>query len=403
MSKSVPAPVNPDLLVWAREEGGYDIGEVAAKLSLPPERLVRWESGSEAPTLRQAEKLAALYHRPLPLLFLSERPASQPPGAEFRYLPGVTPGEESPELRLALRMLRRRRDIALDLLDEMEELPEPFSLSARLDQEPEEVGARLREALGVTVDQQYGWRDPYESWRTWRDRTESLGLMVFQVPGLDLREMRGVALFQNPLPVVGVNSKDHPLARPFTLMHEVVHLMLRAGGEESAAKEQVRHPRSWPLIERFADSVAAATLMPGDAFTHDPDVATHPPGAAWSINEIEPVAKRFRVSMVAAMTRLATLSRMSWEHCRNLRAVWERKFERQAKRKTGGGPTRAGLILSRVGPSYAALVLDSLTRDLITPLAASDALDLKVHHFDRLKSALLHGAEPPPTPSSFAP
>lgn len=67
-------------------------------------------------------------------------------------------------------------------------------------------------------------------------------LLVFQVPGIPLREMREIALFLDPLPVVGVNSREHPLARAFTLLHEITHLMLSRGGDEHPAAAERRSP-----------------------------------------------------------------------------------------------------------------------------------------------------------------
>lgn len=363
---------------------------------MKPERLAEWEKGEQLPSLRQAERLAAVYHRPLPVLFLAEPPPVVLLATEFRHLPGVRPGEESPELRLALRTLRRRREIALELMEENEEQPPSFNLSARLREDAEVVGQRLRATLGVTTAEQRGWSNEYEAWRTWRDRAEGLGMLVFQIPYVQLRQMRGISLFREPLPVVGVNSKDHPLARIFTLIHEITHLMLLVGGDEKAASEEKRKTAEWNELERFADSVAAATLMPRDVILADQDFVGHKGQDSWNTDEVSHLARRYRVSPVAFMTRLATLNRVSWVFYSEWRSAWEKKWENRTKPVQTGGPSRTETILSRVGPTYASLVMDSLARDIITPLAASDALDLKVHHFDSLKSALMFGTEPPP-------
>ena len=398
MSARVIAPVNPKVLAWARNESGYDIDSAASKLRMKPERLAEWEkeNGKELPSLRQAERLAKVYHRPLPILFLNEPPPVVPFASEFRRLPGVRPGDESPELRLALRTLRRRREIALELMDENDEQPFSFKLSARLREDAEVVGQRLRETLGITISEQRSWSDEYEAWRIWRDRTEGLNILVFQIPYVSLRQMRGISLFREPLPVVGVNSKDHPLARIFTLIHEITHLMLLVSGDEKTASDEKRKTSEWNELERFTDSVAAATLMPRDVILADQDVAGHKGQEPWNSDEVLHLARRYRVSQVAFMTRLATLNRVSWVFYSKWRSAWEKKWENRPKPKQTGGPSRTETILSRVGPTYASLVMDSLARDFITPLAASDALDLKVHHFDSLKSALMFGTEPPP-------
>ena len=119
MAASVPALVNPSLLTWAREQSGYSPGPVAKRLNVKPERLLAWERGELKPTVRQAQALARFYHRPFGLFFLPQPPVLPPLAAEYRRLPGVTPGVESPDLRVALRGMSLRRDVALELLEEM--------------------------------------------------------------------------------------------------------------------------------------------------------------------------------------------------------------------------------------------------------------------------------------------
>src|ERR1022692_2268525 len=114
MAASVEALVNRDLLVWAREQAGYDLEGAAKKFRLGKktfedrlETLRKWEYGHERPSLRQAQDLAKLYKRPFTIFFLPERPQVPPIQSEYRRLRGVKPGKESPELRFALRDLHR--------------------------------------------------------------------------------------------------------------------------------------------------------------------------------------------------------------------------------------------------------------------------------------------------------
>src|SRR5262245_61997052 len=144
MAASNPALVNPNLLVWAREQSGYAPARVAKRLNVKPERLLAWEHGHVKPTVRQVKELARFYHRPFGLFFLPHPPWLPPLAAEYRRLPGVTPGVESPELRLALRTMSYRREILLGLLEEMEQGLTEFNAQAHLREGPVEAGRRLR-------------------------------------------------------------------------------------------------------------------------------------------------------------------------------------------------------------------------------------------------------------------
>src|SRR6266516_798142 len=128
MSASTTKPVNPTVLRWAREESGYGIDRVAARLGVKGDRVRAWEEGKRQPTQRQLEELARFVRRPLGVFFLPRPPQLTPLSAEYRRLPGVQPGRESPELRIALRQMLLRRENALNLMEELGKTLPPFTL-----------------------------------------------------------------------------------------------------------------------------------------------------------------------------------------------------------------------------------------------------------------------------------
>jgi Zn-dependent peptidase ImmA (M78 family)/DNA-binding XRE family transcriptional regulator len=393
----VVAPVNPTLLRWARSESGLDQDDVAKKLGIKSSsRLDAWESGEEKPTLRQAEKLAVIYKRPIGLFFLPQPPASIPLAAEYRRLPGIRPGKESPGLRTALRQLRRNREVAIDLLEENREPIPSFRLKAKLSDDKEQVGTRLRHVLEISVSEQQSWSSEHEAWRNWRDRAERLGLLVFQVAGVPLEELRGVTILSEPLPVIGVNSKDAPNSRPFTLFHELVHLMLKKSGDETVAAEDKHSEAEWQVLERFADAVAAAALLPKDALLSEQIVQRNRNNTQWGFEDIHKLSRKYWVTPLALMTRLLNLERTNWQFYKSWKHAWEEQWKNRPQKTSKGGPSRAETILSRVGPRFASLVLRSLDQNIITAPAAADYLDLKPYYFSALREELTQrpGAKP---------
>ncbi|MGH8338564.1 MAG: helix-turn-helix transcriptional regulator, partial [Gammaproteobacteria bacterium] len=149
MPSNQAIPINPSLLAWARAESGYGVDRIAKRLQVKEERVEAWEKGERQPTLRQVEKLARFFHRPLSVFFMPRPPQLPALAAEYRRLPNVEPGHESPELRLALRQMLTRRENALNLMAELGEPIPEFSLRAHLAEAPAEVGRRLRQATGV--------------------------------------------------------------------------------------------------------------------------------------------------------------------------------------------------------------------------------------------------------------
>jgi Zn-dependent peptidase ImmA (M78 family) len=352
----------------------------------PLKPAIERESGTRPPTLRQVQELSRFYHRPLSVFFLAAPPQVPPPAAEYRRLPGVVPGQESPELRLAVRRMSSRRENALNLMEELGEPVTPFSLSARLDEAPEVVGARLRVALGIDVPIQLDWPNEWRALNAWRAAVESLGVLVFQFSKVALAEARGISLLHFPLPVVGVNSKEQPEPKSYTLIHELVHVMLAAGHEELPALKGRRDTAEWEVVERFAESAASHTLVPEDALAAVVR-AERLPQSNWDIGDVRKLARRFKISPLAMATRLRASGYFAWSHYQSWRRGWD-AWVASLPLRSGGFANPVGQALARNGRPYIQLVLEALGSNRITTVDAARYLDLKAEHFEKLRGAL---------------
>lgn len=383
------APVAPtsSVLVWARLESGYDPERVAKRLGVKPERVTEWEAGERVPTMHQLEGLAKFYHRPLGIFFRPKPPVVAPLAAEYRRLPGVTPGQESPELRLAVRKMSNRREMMVELLEELGETIPVFGLNAHLDEKPEDVAERLRTAINVPVEAQVNWASEWEAWASWRAAIESIGVLVFQFPKVALEEARGVSLLRWPLPVAGVNSKEiSPEARSFTLMHEVVHLMLAAGHEELPAAKESRRGAAWQAVERFAEETASHVLVPERSLAlMVADMKLSRQG--WDLSSVRKLARKFRITPLAMATRLRASGYFDWPFYRHWKQEWE-AYVATIKPRGGGFSTPVGKTLGRAGQPFTRLVLEAMSANRITSNQAARHLDLKFEHFGKLRDAL---------------
>jgi Zn-dependent peptidase ImmA (M78 family)/transcriptional regulator with XRE-family HTH domain len=386
MPATLPVPINPSVLEWARKESGYGVDRVAERLQVKPERVEAWERGERPPTLRQVQELARFFHRPLNVFFLPSPPQVPPLAAEYRRLPGVIPGQESPQLRLAVRQMSSRRETALSLLEELGEPIPGFVLQAHLREAPKDVGARVRAALGIAIETQLAWRDEWQAWREWRAAVEGLGVLVFQFPKVEPNEARGLSLLRFPLPVVGVNSKEQPEPKAYTLVHEVVHLMLAAGHEEVAALQEKRSGEEWEEVERFAESAASYALIPENTLR----AAIGNQMRNWDISAVRQLARRFRVTPLAMATRLRASGYMDWPQYRAWKQSWNEYVATLPPRKSG--PVHpVDISLGRNGKPYVQIVLEALAANRITSVDAAKHLNLKIEHFDKLKESLRRG------------
>ena len=385
MPAAPPLPVTPALISWARQESGYSPAAVAKRLGVTEERLLAWERGERQPTIRQVEKLAHALRRPLSIFFLHRPPRIPPLATEYRRLPGVRPGHESPELRLALRQMLTRRENAINLLGELGQPVPEFRLRAHLDEPPGEVGRRLRDARGIDIAAQVAWPDAWRAWAGWRTAAERLGVLVFVFSRVALDEVRGLALLRAPLPVAAINGKEIPETKIYTLLHEVVHLMLAASNQEAPAMEDTRPAREWAGVERFAEVAASHALIPEDGLQAAVLSLARP--ASWDIAAVRRIARRFRVTPLAVATRLRESGFMTWEAYRHWRAAWDEYVKALPPRK-GGFASPAEKAVNRAGRPFAQLVLEALSANRITSLDAARYLELKFDHFDELRSNL---------------
>ncbi|MEW5813925.1 MAG: helix-turn-helix transcriptional regulator [Spirochaetota bacterium] len=149
--KTVRANIKPALLTWARESLGFSLADAAKKLNVAEDRLRAWEVGEDRPTINQLRKMTDVYKRPLAVFFLPEPPKGFQVMKDFRRMPGTIAGLYSPQLLLDVRCAQERRQLALDLLSEIDEKPKTFTLKAELTDNPEQIGAQIRKDLSILV------------------------------------------------------------------------------------------------------------------------------------------------------------------------------------------------------------------------------------------------------------
>src|ERR671922_3000975 len=90
----VQVEVRPELLRWARERAGLDLGVLTHRFP----QLVDWERGTERPTLKQLERFAKATHTPVGYLFLEEPPIERIPIPDFRTVGNEHIKRPSPDL-----------------------------------------------------------------------------------------------------------------------------------------------------------------------------------------------------------------------------------------------------------------------------------------------------------------
>jgi Zn-dependent peptidase ImmA (M78 family) len=331
--------------------------------------------------------LAKLYQRPLAIFFLPEPPEDFDAMRDFRRLPGVADHSWSRPLHKVFRRALEQQDVALELLSFDDEAPDVRVPEATLDEEPEDVAVRARNALNVSLQQQFGWRQPEEALAGWIEAVEGLGVFVLRTSDVPMAEMRGFSLSGGTIPVIVVNALDWPRGQVFTLAHEFVHLMLRQGGLCDLLEPESGSARR---VETFCNAVAGALLMPARSFL-DNDIVGPAGVREWDDEVLAHLSRRYGVSQEAVLRRLVTLRRATWDYYLARRQEYldayaeQRELERARRRDSTGGPPPYRMTVRDRGRPYVELVLDAYQRDAISPSSLSRFLGLKLKHVPALE------------------
>lgn len=385
MAKRAEALINPELLVWARKNAGLSVEQASRKVGVPEERLASWESGENRPTINQLRKIAQAYKRPLAVFYLPKPPRDFQPLRDYRRVTAIPHEPESPGLLLEVRRAWARREIAIELYRDLDEKPPQFPITPSTTDDPEALALKIRDELGITKEIQAGFGGAHTAFNWWRASLESKGILVFQATAVDISEMRGFSLADRPLPVVVVNIKDSPLARIFSMLHELVHVSIRKGGVCDLDEVGHRHPAE-QQVEVFSNRVAGAVLIPKKELLVEELVAAHPDGSTtWSDKEISLLARRYWVSQEVLVRRLLICGLTTTEFYKEKRA----EFAARRKPSDKGFAPPAQMAISAAGHAFVRLVLDNYYRENITSSDVADFLNVKLKHLGKIEQKVI--------------
>jgi Zn-dependent peptidase ImmA (M78 family)/transcriptional regulator with XRE-family HTH domain len=297
--------VRPELLRWARERAGLSLEVLARRIP----QLPAWEQGETHPTLKQVEKFAKATYAPVGFLFLREPPVESVPIPDFRTLASIRVSRPSPDLLDTVYICQQRQEWYRDFARSEGEGRLPFVGSSALTGDIGEAAARMRTALGFSIEERRRIPTWTDALRRFIEQADLLGVlvMVSGVVGsnnrrkLNPREFRGFALSDDLAPLVFINGADTKAAQMFTLAHELAHIWL---GQSALSDID---PASAPShrVEIWCNQVAAEFLVPLE------DLRTEHRRRDGLQEECGRLARFFKVSTLVILRRLRDAGVMS--------------------------------------------------------------------------------------------
>lgn len=365
----VRAPINPATLTWARQSGHLAVEELARAVGVKPGRISDFEAGNVLPTFRQLTLLSTKLDRPLGFFFVPPpEHLDVPETADFR---GRGDDDEFPsDLVKEMRRAEQHRSTMLDLAGRPKLRIELNAID--WDTAPQRA-PELRRQFGLTDSFVPPESSNSQVFNFWRGLIEERGVLVFQTTRIPLDAFRGLSVYHEDLPLIMVNGGDSNTAKAFTLFHEIAHLVNRTSGM-CALKHSVNE-------EAIANSFAASFLMPETAVrAHVAD------GVDDAMTASDSLARRFKVSGLAAAVRLRTLDLIDDRELESVRSDSDEQWARvrdDQKSKNGFVP-QWRLRYRDLGSNYIGTVARALEDRRVDMVDATYLLNARVPMVEQL-------------------
>lgn len=371
MPQTIKIQVNPQVLLWARKEAGYEEQDIAAKLHITHDRYIQWENtGTEIP-LGILITIANYYKRQIAVFLLPSPPPQLKKPKDFRNL-DVSKGELSPDTLLAMRRAHKYIELAGELLGEQhlnaqyiwQKDIETFTKQKKKIQVTG-ITEWLRTKLKITIYEQQKFRSYDDAFHKWRNSIErELGVYVFQF-ALPEKELDGFcyALEKPPYAIV-INKSTVTPRKIFTLFHELAHIFKHQSGiclPDIASEKQD--------VEFECNEFAGKFLIP--------DTSVFPID---NLKDLAEVARRFKVSREVYLRRNFERKFIKEREFFGFLKNLKEQPSKPPKEKKEIKIARTVLSKSTRGEKFYNLILEAVYTNKIDYTTASDMLELNYNH-----------------------
>lgn len=406
--------VNPNILIWARETAGLTLKEAAKKLNVVEQSLKKIERGRKDPSHSMLLRMANKYRRPLVTFYLEDIPIESNYGVDFRGLSECSTPKDNAMINALLRYTKAGQQMIRAVLEsEDESTPLPFvgwlrrkwNLPAKtelLNREFQRMAEDRRKlfiqdalhglnmVLGdrCTHDKYSEQRDPISAFKLLRSSCEHSGIFVVVKSNLgsghsklSANLFRAFVIADDIAPFMVINKEDSIPARSFSVLHEIVHLLLDQTG--------ISDFQHIDPIEKFCNKVAGEWLLPsrliqGEEISLQADIS--------DLKEIiSQLSQQRNVSHTMVAMRLYHERVITKESFMKLEQYYTKEWEksRQRKRETRkdkkvGGPSFYHVRRSELGDGLLRFVKRMIQSESLTVSKAAVILSAKPWQVSKL-------------------
>ena len=261
----------------------------------------KWLEGEDYPTYNQLVELSEIFNIPFGYFFLEKLPERKYPIPHYRTNQN---GDFNPssELLDTILFAQKIQEWAKDILLEWGQEKLPFCGKYKDNYNIELVIEELKRIFEIKNN----WASRKSTWTEALnyliEKAEEKGIIVLRngIVGnnthrkLNINEFRGFVLYEEIAPVIFINNNDSISAKIFTLIHEIVHILIG----QSASFDLRNLQSANNEIEQFCDKCTAEFLVPAKEIINIYTQKT----------DLEELAKHFKVSQIVILRRLLDTS-----------------------------------------------------------------------------------------------
>jgi len=319
------ARINKETLRYIREKKAVSFDYIARTTKFPESKVTLWEdeSSGKFPTINQAKSIAKCYRIPFAGLYMNYSDINVkhlPQMRNLRTLPNAA--VDNSALNLAVADLLSARELLIESKNVLKETVPAFSLSVSGTDDVGVWARTIRGALGLTSELQYKCSSARKLYLFIRNAAEKVGVFVHCFTGIDTEIVRGLAIYDDILPIIGINNEDRYPAKTFSIIHELVHLIKRS----STVCNEMQSSFSAHKEEVFCNAVAGEVLVPKSNLLKQLGSYTLD---EINLDMIEAIAAKFSVSKEVICRRLLDAQKISHVHYSALISNIQTAFENE--------------------------------------------------------------------------
>ena len=297
----VRALINKETLRLIREKTQVSFEYLSRSTGQEIAVLKEWEDAGNPtllPTIPQAKALAYSLRVPFAGLYMPSSLIPIPSLPSLHNKRSISGGTiiDNSRLNLAIIDILREREYLIKTDEELNLRGVCFSMSTT-STDIKEWASYIRKYLQLSITDQYRCPTTRQFYLYVRKKVEDAGAFVQCFSHVPVEDARGIAIYYDYLPVIGLNDDDRFPAKSFSIIHELVHLMKR----KSTVCNDMYDSRSSDQEEIFCNAVAGEVLVPEVALRHE--IAPYH-SLEITLAVVEQIANRFSVSKEVILRRM---------------------------------------------------------------------------------------------------